>query len=192
MTYGVDNYKIQLGLPALPDDNVPSELYDNFYQLHRAIQNLLRGVSQYCGIDANSSDIWSSLNYTDTLLESNLTRMYPIAGSAISRGQMVNLYNNAGVLNARPAQANSMSTMAHGIANSAAAAGNRIEMFWLRGLVDSIGSMTVGTLYYLHPTVAGAVQNAAPVTAGQIVQPVGLALAAATLNMDITLIPKQL
>jgi hypothetical protein len=192
MAYNTDNYKIQLGLPALPDDNVPPDLYDNFYQLHRAIQNLLRGVSQYCGIDSPSSDIWGSLTYPDTLLEGNLTKMYPIAGATIARGQAVNLYSNAGVLNARPAQANSLTTMAHGVANSAASAGSRIEMYWLRGLIDSIGGMTIGTLYYLSPTVPGVLQSAKPVTAGQIVQPIGLALGSSTLNMDITLLPTQL
>ena len=192
MTYGVDDFKISIGLPPLPEDNIPPDLYDNFFQLHRAIQNLLRGVSQYCGIDAPTSESWESLTYKDTLLASNLTRMYPLAGAAITRGQVVNLYNDAGTLKARPAQGNSMSTMAHGVANSAALAGQRLELTWLTGLIDSIGGMTIGTLYYLSPTVAGAVQSVRPSAAGQIIQPIGLALATSTLNMSIPLNPQQL
>jgi len=192
MPYGVDNFKIQLGLAPLPAEDIPAELYDNFFELHRAVQNLLRGVSQYCGIDAPSVDVWTSLLYSDTLLESNLTRMYVVAGAAIARGQAVNLYNNAGVLNARLAQANSITTMAHGVANSAGAIGETIEMYWARGFIDSIGSLTVGTLYYLSPFVAGAVQNTKPFTVGQIVQPIGLALSAASMMMDIPLNPQQL
>jgi len=190
--YGIDNFKIQLGLPPLPAEDIPPELYDNFFELHRAVQNLLRGVSQYSGIDAPSQETWSSLVYSDTLLESNLTRMYVPAGAVIARGQVVNLYNNAGALNVRLAQANSIATMGHGVANSAGAIGETIEVYWARGLLDSIGGLTVGTVYYLSPSVAGAVQNTKPVTVGQIVQPIGLALSAATMLMDIPLNPQQL
>lgn len=186
-----DNSVIQLGLPALPDDNIPSDLYDNFFQLHRAIQNLARGVSRYCGVDAPSQDTWSELPYNETLLTGNLTRMYIPASVAISRGQVVNMHNNAGTINARLAVATSAATMAHGIANTDAAIGEFVEINWLRGLLNSVGGMTVGTLYWLS-TTAGAVQNVAPAAAGQIQQPIGLALGTATLLMDIPLSYRQL
>lgn len=186
-----DTSVIQLGLPALPEDNIPPELYDNFMQLHRAIQNLARGVSRYAGVDAPQPEIWNEITYQETLLTGNLTRMYIPASVAIARGQVVNLHDNAGTINARLAVATSAATMAHGIANSAALAGEFVEINWLRGLLSSVGGMTLGTLYWLS-TVPGAVQNAAPAAAGQIQQPVGLALGAATLLMDIPLSYRQL
>lgn len=191
MPYGVDDFKIQLGLPQLPPDETPRELYGIFMYVFQAIQNLHRGVSSYCGIDAPDSDVRDQLTYQDTLLSGNLTRMYPIAAVNISRGQVVNLYNNAGALNARLAVATGASTMAHGIANASALAGERVEINWLRGTLDSVGGMTLGTLYYLS-TTAGAVQSTRPVGVGQIVQPVGLALASDTLLMDIPLYFQQL
>lgn len=181
----IDSYRIQLGLPALPEDNIPPELYDNFLVLHRAIQNLLRGVSQYCGIDAPAEEYWPQTTYQETLLSGNLTRMYVPASVPILRGQVVNLFNNAGALNARLAVATAAATMAHGIANTNAGVGEICEINWLRGTLDSVGGMTVGTLYFLS-TVAGAVQNTAP-PGPNIQQPIGLALAASTLLMDIPL-----
>lgn len=191
MPYGVDDFKIRTGLPQLPDDNIPKELYGAFLYVYQAIQNLQRGTSEYAGIDAPASDIRGELTYQDTLLMGNLTRMYPYAAVAIARGQMVNLYNDAGTLKARLAVATSGSTMAHGIANEAAAIGQQFEMQWLRATVDSVGGMALGTLYYLS-TVAGSIQSARPAVAGQIVQPIGLALADATLAMDISLYFQQL
>lgn len=187
-----DSYKIQLGLPVLPSDQLPPDLYDDFLSVYRALQNLLRGVSQYAGIDAPSSDTWSAQQFADTLLQGNLTRLYVPATVAISRGQVVNLFNNSGTLGARLAVATGAATMAHGVANSAATgAGQIIEINWLRGWIDSIGGMTPGTLYWLS-TTAGAVQNTAPSVAGQIQQPIGLALTATQMALDIPLSFRQL
>lgn len=186
-----DNSVIQLGLPALPEDNIPPNLYDNFMQLHRAIQNLARGVSRYCGVDAPQPDIWSEIGFAETMLSGNLTRLYIPASVAINRGEVVNLHDNAGVLSARLAVATSAATMAHGVANSIAAPGDMVEINWLRGLLNSIGGMTTGTLYWLG-TAPGSIQNVAPVAAGQIQQPIGLAFGPTTLSMDIPLSYRQL
>lgn len=191
MPYGVDDFKIQLGLPQLPPDETPKELYGLFMYVFQAIHNLHRGVSSYCGIDAPDVDIRDQLTYQDTLLGGNFTRMYPIAAVNISRGQVINLYNNAGALNARLAVATGASTVAHGIADASVLAGERVAINWLRGTLDSVGSMTLGTLYYLS-TTAGAVQSTKPVNVGEIVQPIGLALASDTLLMDIPLSFQQL
>lgn len=186
MAYGIENSKIQLGLPQLPSDGLPPELYGTFLQLHLAIYNLLRGVSQYSGVDAPPADVWSQLSFSDTLLTGNLTRMYVPASAVIARGNAVNLHNNAGVLSARLAVATSAATMMHGIANSAAGIGQTVEINWMRGLLDSVGGMTLGTLYYLS-TVAGTLQSTRPAAAGNIIQSAGLALATDQLLMDCSL-----
>lgn len=187
-----DNFIIQTGLPVLPADDLPGELQDDFLTVFRAIQNLQRGVSRYCGIDAPDSADWAQTVYSDTLLTGNLTRLYVIAGAAISRGQIVNLYNNAGVLNARLAQANAASTMAHAIANSSASAGQVVELNFLQGWINSIAGMTVGALYYLSPSVAGAITATRPSTVGQIIQSIGVALTSAQLAASISLQYQQL
>lgn len=177
---------IILGLPDLPEDNIPPNLWDNFLQVHRAIKNLLAGVSRYSGIDAPESTTWSSLSYSDTILTANLSRMYPRATVGITAGQVVYLYSNAGVLEANLASANSATTLAHGIAMTSALAGQQFEMYFLRGLVNTIGGMVLGTLYYLSPT-PGAIQNIAPTAPGTIRQPIGVALTTSQLLFDSNL-----
>lgn len=188
---GSDSSIIQLGLADLPADTVPKELYDDFLSLHRAIKSLLTGVSRFAGIDAPTPDTWPFLLYSDTILSQNHTRLYPVADVAITAGQMINLYSNAGNLRARLANAGSATTMAHGVANTGAVAGAQFEMYWLRGFVTTVGGMILGTLYWLS-TTAGAIQNVAPNVAGQIQQPVGLAVGTSMLLMDIPLSYKQL
>ena len=185
----IDNNRIILGLPALPSDELPAQLYSDFLVVHRAIRNLLDGVSRLSGIDPPAEDEWSQLPVSATLLSGNLTRMYPIATEAIAAGQAVNLIDSGG-LKARLASANSASTLAHGIATTAALAGSPVEMNWLRALVSSVGGMTTGALYWLSP-VAGSIQDVAPTVAGTIQQPIGLAASPIQLIMDISLSYKQ-
>lgn len=182
--------RIVLGLPSLPSDGLPPAVYNEATLLYRAINNLAQGISLYAGVDPIEQADWSQYPPSATILSANLTRIYPIAGAAISVGQIVNLYSNAGVLNARLANASGAGTMAHGIANTSAAIGQRLEMQWLRCYNFSIGGMTIGTLYWLS-TVAGAIQNVAPAAAGTIAQPIGVAVAASELIMDISLSYKQ-
>ena len=47
----LNDYKINLALPLHPAETLPPDLYPSFLVIHQAIQNLLRGVSEYAGID---------------------------------------------------------------------------------------------------------------------------------------------
>lgn len=181
---GIDS-KIILGLPNLPSDTIPKELYDDFKTLYNALNNLLDGVSRYAGIDAPPNNEWSQTAAFRTILMGNLTRLYVPASVALTAGQVVNLFNNAGVLSARLASASSASTSAHGVVTDAVAPGGTASIQWLRSYINSIGGMTIGTTYWLS-TVAGAVQNTPPVAAGTIRQPIGLAYTATEMLMDIS------
>jgi hypothetical protein len=56
----------------------------------------------------------------------------------------------------------------------------------ITGIMNNSGwSLTIGNLYYLSPTVAGAITNTAPTTTGQLVIPVGVANASDVLVIDI-------
>jgi len=187
---GIGNSKIITGLPSLPSDQLPPELWDDFKTIYNALNNLAQGISVYGGVDGVDSSEWADSPPANTILSGNLTRMYPRASVAIAAGQIVNLFDNAGSMDARLANSTTAATMAHGIANTAAAAGARFEMQWLRSFVTSIGGMVPGTLYWLS-TTGGAVQNLPPVAAGTIQQPIGLALSAAQMIMDIPLLYKQ-
>ena len=179
----MDNFKIQLGLPVLPSEHLPAEMYGQLLTVYTAIQNLARGVSQYSGIDAPAIELQSQLRPADTILTGNLSRLYVPATVAINRGQTVNLFNNAGVLSARLAVATSAATMLHGVANTTVIAGATLELNLFAGLLDSIGGLTLGAPYYLS-TVSGAVQAARPSGAGEIIQAAGLALGASTFALN--------
>lgn len=182
--------KIILGLPNLPNDELPKSLYDDFKTIYNALNNLLAGVSNFAGVDAPPPDEWSQSGANRTILTGNLTRLYVPASVALVAGQIINLFDNAGVINARLASAAAAGTMAHGIVTDSVAPGGIASIQWLRAYVSSIGGMTRGTMYWLSPT-PGAVQNVAPVAVGTIAQPVGLAIAPTEMIMDIPLSFKQ-
>jgi len=182
----IDSSKIILGLPSLPSDSLPKELWDDFKIVYNAIRNLAEGVSVYAGVDDVDPSEWADSPFRDTILTANLTRMYPIATVPIIAGQIVNLFDNAGSIDARLASASSALTLAHGVAMTSAAAGQRIHMQWLRSYINNIGGMVPGILYWLSPT-PGAIQNIPPTVVGTIRQPIGLSIGAAEMLMEIPL-----
>lgn len=183
--------KLVTNLPAQVEDSVPKELLGTIQQLYNSVNNLARLVGKYTGIDAPSEDELSFLSFSDTVIIGNSTRLYVPASVAITAGQVINLHDNAGVLNARLAAATSASTMAHAIANTSASAGQTVELQLWHSLINSIGGMSVGTLYWLS-TVPGAVQNIAPTGVGQIQQAIGVALNSSTMAMNISSYYRQL
>lgn len=180
-----DNSKITLGLPALPSDNLPPTLYDDFLQIHNAIKNLLDGVSRYSGIDPIPPAEQAFYTPNLTLQTGNLSRIYVVADFAITAGQAINLYNSGGQLRARLASAAAVGTQCHGIANNSAAPGGIVEMYYMQGMVSSVVGMVVGDNYWLSPT-SGLIQNVAPTAAGTIRQSIGVAYASNNLLMSVS------
>lgn len=186
-----DNSKILLGLPNLPADQIDPKLWGEFLLIYKAIQNLLNGVSRYTGIDAPSSAevVGDPMGW---MLGGNVQRYYPTAAAAITRGQIVRLRPDLGAHKVSLAQANSATNMAFGVANASAGIGAQVEV--IAGgyaLIDSIGGMVPGTLYYLS-TTAGAIQNLRPVNPGEIIQPVGWALSSSQMLLAISPYYQQL
>jgi hypothetical protein len=96
-----------------------------------------------------------------------------LASEAISAGNLVNLYNNAGTLNARKADNTTAGKEANAVALapvSSAAMGT----FYLPGVtITGLSSMTAGAIGWLG--TAGAVTFTAPTTSGNVSQRVGFA-----------------
>jgi hypothetical protein len=181
-----DNSKIILGLPNLPSDELNPQTFNELLTVYRAIRNLLAGVSQTTGIDPPLPAEWNINPPSATILTGNATRLYPIADVDILAGQVVNLHGVTGELRAGLASAASSAAPAHGVALTAAAAGQQFEMQWLRAYVTAIGGMAVGTTYWLS-TLAGSIANLPPLAVGTIRQPIGLAVGPAAMIMDIPL-----
>lgn len=100
-----------------------------------------------------------------------------VASAAITAGMWVNLYSNAGVLNARPADNTAAGQEANAFATasvSSAATGT----FTLSGVNGNCTGLTIGSIYYLGTVGASVVGASLPSTSGNVIQPIGKALSA--------------
>lgn len=108
-----------------------------------------------------------------------------LASENISAGDLVNLYNNAGTINARKADA-SNGRRAVGFVLSAVTSGNNATVY-LDGNITGLTSLTPGAVLYLSGSAAGGLTSTAPSTSGYISQEIGVALSAT----EVTFEPQQ-
>lgn len=181
------NSPITLLLGQFPEIEDP-RLFAGLLPVYTAINQLQAGISQYCGIGQYPSDQWNQLSASRTVYPQNHHRLYVPASEAISYGNMVNLYNNAGALNARNANATNNTKPCYGFCNQlggTAGAGAFTEVIVLTGLIVTSG-LTPGTRFFLS-TTNGLVTATAPVAAGNIAQVLGIALSATEFLFDASL-----
>lgn len=170
------NSPFSLQIPDTPVTKV-KEVYGDLAAIYNGLQILQQAFTDYCGIVPQQSDYWAQLSFANTLFPQNPSRIYPIASENIATGAMVNLFDNAGTLMARNANATNNTKPCHGFAPLSFAAAARGEVDLFNGYCTSIAGLTKGTRYFLS-TVNGIITAVAPVAAGNIEQPVGLALSA--------------
>ena len=103
-----------------------------------------------------------------------------LTAAALTAGSQVNIFNNAGTANVRPAIATSISTEYHGYVTAAFGSGVMATVFFDDNNTAVTG-LTPG-VQYLSAATAGAVTSTPPSTAGQIVQRVGVATSATSLH----------
>ena len=101
-----------------------------------------------------------------------------VASEILAAGDLVNLYDNDGTINARKAD-NSNSRPAHGYVLDGVAAEASGDVYF-SGTISGLTTLTVGAEYYLGTT--GAITATAPSAQGTIVQAVGVALSATELR----------
>jgi len=175
-------YPFQLGLPELPETGSrevkPKELEQDLRFSFNAIHNLAEGIANSTGLQPLSSGYQNLANSASTIGASK-QRIYAPATVAITYGEIVNVWDNAGNVEVQLADATDATKPGHGICNTVGtcAIGDVIEIVLPNCHVGSIGGLTGGVLYYLS-TTPGAIQNTAPAASGNIVQAVGLALTA--------------
>jgi hypothetical protein len=185
---GIANYRIILGLPQLPE-GVPPELFNQFFIIYQAINNLLRQISQFAGIDAQDSTIWDQLSVDDTIWQIVPTRWYARQNEALNFGDAVSAFLSSGELQVRKANATDNTRPCIGFVTSqdhTSSIGSFCEVTASVGLITGISGMTAGTRYFLS-TSAGLITSTAPVAAGNIEQVVGIALASNRLLVNINM-----
>lgn len=171
-----NNSLIATGLSLFPE-GVPAELFSSFQTVYSAIHNLERLLSLYGGVDSQPSSDWPQLVVDQTFFDGNLNRLVLKANEAISFGQVVAPILSGGEMQLRLANATNNTRWACGISitQGTIPIGSFVEVK-TRGIFDGIGGMISGNRYWLS-TVAGAVQNAPAVAAGNIEQIAGWAIA---------------
>jgi hypothetical protein len=146
------NSPIDLQIPVVPETSDP-KVFGDLSQVYNALRQLQVGVTKYTGAAAADTSDWSTITPQATLLAGNLHRLYVKAFVAVNAGQMVNLFNNAGVLGAQLATT-ALQAQAFCSTTGTTAAGSYMEVTLLEGYV-AIGGVTPGTPYYA--AAAGAI-----------------------------------
>lgn len=96
------------------------------------------------------------------------------ASENLVSGNMVNLWNNSGAINARKADATTNGKPAHGFVLANVTAPANATVYIASQTNTALSSLTIGADYYLG-TTPGAVQSTPPASAGNVVQYVGTA-----------------
>ena len=103
------------------------------------------------------------------------------ASENLSAGNVVNLWNDAGTLKVRKADASGgVAKKAVGFVKSAVSSGSSATVY-ISGTVTGLSGLTVGANYYLSAT-PGGVTTTIPTTAGHIAQYVGIATSTTELS----------
>lgn len=103
---------------------------------------------------------------------------------ALSAGDLVNIWNSSGA-KARKADGSSVGKEAHGFVKSAFGSGAAATVYF-EGTNDQVSGLTPG-VQFLSAATPGAATNAAPSGAGNVVQRVGFATSATSLNFESNL-----
>jgi hypothetical protein len=107
-----------------------------------------------------------------------------LASENLSAGDIVNLYNNSGTINARKADASGgTAKRANGFVLSAVTSGQNATVY-LDGTITGLSSLTPGAAYFLSGT-AGGVTTTAPTTATHICQKIGDAISTTEISVEI-------
>ena len=105
-----------------------------------------------------------------------------VASEALADGDLVNVWNNAGTANVRKADANSAGKEAHGFVLAAVASSASATVYF-EGTNSHCTGLTPG-VQFLSSSTPGKSVTTAPTGTGKIVQNIGLALNATTLNFE--------
>lgn len=105
-----------------------------------------------------------------------------VASEALAAGDLVNVWNDAGVAKVRKADATTSGKEAHGFVLSVAASGASASVYF-EGANTACAGLTPGVQFLA--TTAGRTTSTAPSGAGNLVQRVGFAVSATEINLQI-------
>jgi hypothetical protein len=104
-----------------------------------------------------------------------------IASEALSAGNFVNVWNNAGIASVRKSDGTTSGKEAHGFVLSAVANGANATVYF-EGTNTQVTGQTPGKVFL--STTAGAATSTAPSASGNAVQVIGFAVSTTAINFD--------
>jgi len=170
------NLPFSIGLSDSPPEVEPkmrpiiSLMYNAFLQIQQAMH-------QYLGLGQQLQTLWDQIRYDQTLHTFSPNRLYLRASEDISYGFAVNIWNDAGTLKFRKANATNNTKPCHGFCTTLGGilSGTFGEVIVNFGMLVGVAGLTTGTRYFLS-TTDGLITSTAPVAAGNIEQVLGLAM----------------
>ena len=108
-----------------------------------------------------------------------------VASEGLSAGNYVNIWDDAGLFKVRKADASTSGKEAHGFVLASVLIGATANVFF-EGTNNQVTGQTPGNVF-LSATIAGEGTSTAPTTAGKIVQRIGFAVAANSVNFQSNL-----
>ena len=104
------------------------------------------------------------------------------ASENLAAGNFVNIYNDTGTAKCRKADATTVGKEAHGFVLAVVTSGNNATVYF-EGTNNQVTGATPGNVFLA--TTAGAAVTAAPSTAGNVVQRLGVATSATSINVEV-------
>ena len=165
------------GLTTQPEftQSKDPEIWQDLLAIRYAIKGLQESLDLYTGALSEDVQYWGNTTPASSIRTQYISRVYLKTSEAISFGQIVNFWNNAGVCTVQKANATDATKPARGycvvVAGVASGAYGEFNVFGDNSLYTGL---TPAATYYLS-TTAGQLTVTAPSTSGNIVQPVGYA-----------------
>ena len=107
------------------------------------------------------------------------------ASEALSAGDFVNVWDDAGTTSARKADASSVGKEADGFVLDAVSVGQPATVYF-EGRNTALSSLTLGARYYLSSSTPGAATTTPPTGTGKVVQYLGRAISVTSLGFEAT------
>ncbi len=107
------------------------------------------------------------------------------ASEALSAGDFVNIWNDAGTAKVRKADASTTGKEAHGFVLDAFSSGQNATVYF-EGRNTALTTLTAGTRQYLSASTAGQCTATPPSAAGNVVQFLGNAISPTSLTFEAT------
>lgn len=107
-----------------------------------------------------------------------------LAFEALTAGDYINVFSNAGVTSVRKADASSNAKEAHGYVLAATAAAANATVYY-GNINNQQTGLTLGQIMYLSATVPGKATATVPTGTGKIVQQLGVATSATEMIVEI-------